>query len=486
MLTRIKLLILLLLALVLVCCGQDVEAPPHGTVAVQFVSQPERQDAPSVEFSAPALSPASMATVEQVRPAVVRVNTDLIAGSGLIVQTQGSTAYVVTNHHVIEGASQIRVTVEDGRIYEGQIAGTNVVRDLAVLTICCGSFWQARLGDVAHLEPASEVLIIGYPRDLPGPATVTKGIVSAVRYHTGLQAQVIQTDAAINPGSSGGPMVSLGGEVLGIITFGVTDSEGLGFAISSDVVLRELPLLWARASPVPSIPPLVAVGTATPTPAPDLKQEVARIVRELMPRPTATAQPPHPETAAPTPAPAPPVVMPPAPSPTPTPHLCSRAELPSADDMVLVYRRFWTTNSPGGRQVIERLFFKQAADYIAQVIVDPLRYENFRDYLGRLPDMGYEDVSGSVRALLDSGVLPDEGESLYDYSQRLEDDPCTPSRIVLFDDDPIVALLATGYSVSRTSPFFGTGSTARLVDIFRDGDPDTPLIMWWLEVIGVH
>ena len=237
-----------------------------------------------------------MAMIERVRPSVVRINTDKISGSGVIVQTQGSTGYVVTNHHVIEDAALIRVTVGDSVVYDGQLLGTDDVRDLAVLTICCGGFQPASFGDVKGLEPTTEVLIVGYPRDIVGPATVTKGIVSAVRFDVGLQAEVIQTDAAINPGNSGGPMVSLGGEVLGINTFKIIDSEGLGFAVSSDVVLRELPSLWASAPVAPPIPAAVTLDTPAPmqtavpatTPGDDeLEARVERIIREMVPQQTA-------------------------------------------------------------------------------------------------------------------------------------------------------------------------------------------------------
>ena len=74
------------------------------------------------------------------------------------------------------------------------------MRDLAVLKICCGGFPTAQFGDVVGLEPATEVLVVGYPHGIPGPATITRGIVSAVRFNTTLRSQVIQTDAATKPG----------------------------------------------------------------------------------------------------------------------------------------------------------------------------------------------------------------------------------------------------------------------------------------------
>ena len=496
-------ILLWVLALLVLGCGPD---PGHDVVdddsMSMLVSQPEGQGPSENEFVAAPAAPAapdngtpslaSMAMVGQVTPAVVRINTDVISGSGVIVQTQGSTAYVVTNHHVVEGASQIQVTVEDSRAYHGQILGTDDVRDLAVVTVCCGSFQAARFGDVIGLEPTTEVLIVGYPRDIPGPATVTKGIVSAVRYNAGLQAEVIQTDAAINPGNSGGPMVSLGGEVLGINTFKVTDSEGLGFAVSSNVVLRELPQLWATAAVVPAVPPLVPLtSTEQPTPTPgddELEERVERIVRELVPRQTPTAESERPQMPASSPSSTPRITSPP--SPTPTQHPCSLVRLPSADDMQLVYTRFlaadpeYTSIAPGGRGAMERYFPIIAADYIIHVMANPVRYPNFRNYLGQVrPGASDADFTGRFLELRDQGLIPLAGESLHEYQQRRAEDPCTPTRSKLFADEGLVTLLAIAYVRSTTSPVFGSAAqrVENRVNAFRDADVTTPLFLWFLK-----
>ena len=124
------------------------------------------------------------------------------------------------------------------------MVGFNAIRDLAVVSICCGSFTVATLGDTSALAVGDEVVAIGYALRIEGPATVTRGIVSAVRFSSGYDAEVIQTDAPINPGNSGGPLLSLDGNVMGINTFGYEETpggrpvEGLNFAISVVTVSR--------------------------------------------------------------------------------------------------------------------------------------------------------------------------------------------------------------------------------------------------------
>ncbi len=137
--------------------------------------------------------------VKQARPAVVRIQTSSGSGSGVIFETQGRTGYVVTNHHVVEGEARVNVIVNDSVTYRGTVLGTDRVRDLAVVSICCANFRTLPFGNAATLQPGDEVVAIGYALGLPGQATVTRGIVSAVRYDSAYRSDVIQTDAAINP-----------------------------------------------------------------------------------------------------------------------------------------------------------------------------------------------------------------------------------------------------------------------------------------------
>ena len=206
--------------------------------------------------------------VKSVRPAVVRIDSRLSSGTGAIFETQGRTAYAVTNHHVVEGAVEVTVTVNDSTEYRGTVLGIDPVRDLAVVSICCGNFRTLPFGNASVLEPGDEVVAIGYALGIGGEASVTRGIVSAIRYDSRYLSDVIQTDAAINPGNSGGPMLSMTGQIVGVNTYRIDESnsgrtaEGLGFAISGTTVRQRLSSLKA-GSPGPTPTP-----TRQPRPTP--------------------------------------------------------------------------------------------------------------------------------------------------------------------------------------------------------------------------
>ena len=158
-------------------------------------------------------------------------------GSGVIVSRDG---YVVTNNHVIRGATEIDVTLHDGRILSAEVVGADAKTDVAVLKVEDGNLVPAPLGDSDALQVGDWVLAIGTPFELE--QTVTAGIVSAKsRSSVGLTdyEDFIQTDAAINPGNSGGPLVNLNGEVVGINTAIASRTGGymgIGFAIPSNMV----------------------------------------------------------------------------------------------------------------------------------------------------------------------------------------------------------------------------------------------------------
>jgi serine protease Do len=164
-------------------------------------------------------------------------------GSGVIIDRDG---HIVTNNHVIEGASAITVRLHGGREYPAAVVGADPETDLAVIRIDAGELMPARLGDSDSLEVGEWVLAIGNPFGLDH--TVTAGIVSAkgrrmniirdARGYVGYE-DFIQTDAAINPGNSGGPLINLDGEVVGINTAISTRTgtyTGVGFAIPSRMV----------------------------------------------------------------------------------------------------------------------------------------------------------------------------------------------------------------------------------------------------------
>ena len=134
------------------------------------VSQTSEQRAGIDEFVTDGGVPLSSLSskIKQAVPAVVRVNTDTGSGSGVIAQAQGSIGYIVTNHHVVQGANWVQVTVGDGPTYQAGVLGEDAVRDLSVLKICCGSFQSARFGDVGGWNPVWSRWFLDTRTTLPG------------------------------------------------------------------------------------------------------------------------------------------------------------------------------------------------------------------------------------------------------------------------------------------------------------------------------
>ncbi len=163
---------------------------------------------------------------------------DQSAGSGVIFDPNG---FVVTNNHVVEGATQITVTLSDRREFTAKVVGTDPKTDLAVVKIEAKDLPSLKWAEYEKLEVGDLVLAVGSPFGLS--STVTLGIISALgRGNVGIAdyEDFIQTDAAINPGNSGGALVNLNGELIGINTaiFSRTGgSEGIGFAIPSSIAL---------------------------------------------------------------------------------------------------------------------------------------------------------------------------------------------------------------------------------------------------------
>lgn len=159
------------------------------------------------------------------------------AGSGVIIAEEG---YIITNNHVIKGASSIKVRLTNGNEYPAELVGTDASTDIAVIKIDAGDekLTVATLGSSSKLAVAEEVLVIGNPLGTLG-GSVTSGIVSALAREITIDGEsmtLIQTSAAVNPGNSGGGMFNLSGELVGIVNAKSvgTDVEGLGFAIPID------------------------------------------------------------------------------------------------------------------------------------------------------------------------------------------------------------------------------------------------------------
>jgi serine protease DegQ len=167
--------------------------------------------------------------------------TQLSLGSGVIVSREG---YILTNDHVVEGVTEIRVTLHDGRTFDGKIVGSDPDTDLAVVRVSAGGLTPITFGQSEQAKVGDVVLAIGDPFSVG--QTVTMGIVSAVGREIDRASpfgSFIQTDAAINPGNSGGALVDANGNLIGINTLIFSRSggyQGIGFAIPVSLAKRVL------------------------------------------------------------------------------------------------------------------------------------------------------------------------------------------------------------------------------------------------------
>jgi S1-C subfamily serine protease len=189
--------------------------------------------------------------VKLAEPSVVRIETPTGVGTGFIVSEDG---YLVTNNHVVLGrlnrpATTVSVGLSDGSVVDGRVVGTDVRSDLALVKIEGGPYQALKLAKLEDTAVGEDVVAIGFALDLrggEGPSyTVTRGIISAKNRAIDESSQVlgaIQTDAAINHGNSGGPLLNLRGEVVGVNTALAPDTTtggtalGIGFAVGSDTV----------------------------------------------------------------------------------------------------------------------------------------------------------------------------------------------------------------------------------------------------------
>ncbi|MCH8004075.1 MAG: trypsin-like peptidase domain-containing protein [Nanoarchaeota archaeon] len=171
------------------------------------------------------------AIINDVIQSVVSIGTNKGLGSGVVIDDRG---FIVTNYHVVNGASIIRILTYDENVYDATLIGFNDVVDVAVLKVDA-SLPDLRFGDSDDVLVGERVIALGNPAGLS--FTVTEGIVSAV-HRTGPNNQEIylQTDVPINPGNSGGPLVNIESKIIGLNNFKIGGFEGLGFAIESNTV----------------------------------------------------------------------------------------------------------------------------------------------------------------------------------------------------------------------------------------------------------
>jgi S1-C subfamily serine protease len=202
---------------------------------------------PSDDEAFDAFSRVVIRVAETLRPAVVNLRGTRQrgdgSGSGILFTPDG---FLLTNHHVIHGQKRVRVRLNDGREVSGRIVGADPWSDLAVVQADAADLPYAEFGDSAKLRVGQLVVAIGSPFGFD--STVTAGVISALgrtlRSITGhLVDNVIQTDAALNPGNSGGPLVDSRGRVIGINTAVIRPAQGICFAIPINMAKHILPQL---------------------------------------------------------------------------------------------------------------------------------------------------------------------------------------------------------------------------------------------------
>ncbi len=169
------------------------------------------------------------AVVNDVLQSVVSIQTNLGQGSGAIIDSKG---YVVTNVHVINGASSISALTYSGKTYGAKLVGYDANMDIAVLKISPTDLKALAYGDSDSVKVGQKAIAAGNPAGLS--FTITEGIISALRNENGID--YIQTDVPINPGNSGGPLINAQGQIIGINNFKFSGFESLGFAIASNDV----------------------------------------------------------------------------------------------------------------------------------------------------------------------------------------------------------------------------------------------------------
>ena len=193
------------------------------------------------------------ATVENVNYDVKSSRTASGSGSGVVYRVDGKTAYIITNAHVVSGATDVQVVFSNKESVNATIVGSDTYSDIAVLKLTADFDMTAiKCGDSSLLDQGETVLAIGSPLGIEYAGTVTQGIVSGIDRTVSVDLNddgqedwdmnVIQTDAAINPGNSGGALVNMAGELVGITSMKLSNTsvEGMGFALPINDVITSV------------------------------------------------------------------------------------------------------------------------------------------------------------------------------------------------------------------------------------------------------
>ena len=212
-----------------------VFAKPTNDLASLTLNGTKKQEAPTTHVNP---------SIKTVLESTVTVFTDKGSGSGFVISTNG---YLITNHHVIEGASRVVIAGQNGNKISAEVVDSNEARDLAILRVSEGTWAAVQLGDMDNIGMGDTVYAIGSPGgvDTVLEFTVTRGIVSSIRdfpsaANPNVKVQYIQTDAAINSGNSGGPLVNEAGKVIGVNSQKLVGigKQGLAFSISVDEIKK--------------------------------------------------------------------------------------------------------------------------------------------------------------------------------------------------------------------------------------------------------
>ncbi|MFD1031734.1 S1C family serine protease [Metaplanococcus flavidus] len=210
-------------------------------------------------------------------------NQEAGTGSGVIYKNENGTAFVVTNHHVVTGATDIEVTMPDGEKKEATLVGGDVWTDLAVLSMDSEGIEDvAQFGDSDVLKQGETVIAIGNPLGLDFYGSVTTGVVSGVDRAVPVdidrdtvvdwEVEVLQTDAAINPGNSGGALINISGQLIGINSMKInpTTAEGIGFAIPINTAI---PIIEALESEGQMVRPAMGITLTDLNQVPQMYRE---------------------------------------------------------------------------------------------------------------------------------------------------------------------------------------------------------------------